>query len=632
MVDSISTLFSTDGFIPHGHCYLWQPGVLWLHLISDTLITLAYFSIPFTLVYFVRRRRDLAFTWMFVCFAIFIVACGSTHLMEIWTVWHPAYWLSGSVKAVTALASVPTAILLVKLIPDARRLPSPSALQRVNADLEREISERRRAESEVRRINEDLEARVAERTRQFEAVNRTLREEVRERQRAEQELRESETRVRAILDSALSAVVVINAEGRIIDWNAHAETVFGWPRAEALGLQLAETIIPPRYRESHLRGLQHFLATGEGPVLRRPVEMSALRRDGSEFPVELSISVLESPDAITFCAFVTDITQRQRAAAALLESEQRFRSLAESLPHLVWTCAPDGRCDYLSRQWAEYTGRPEAEQLGFGWAEQLHPEDRERVQAEWARATVRGDFFDIEFRIRRADGVFRWFKTRAVPLRDNAGRIVKWFGSNTDFDDYKRSQDRLRTQLERLKLLDRTTRAIGERQDLRSIFQVVVRRLEDHLPIDFSCVCLYDSAQATLTVTCVGTKSQPLARELTMPEHARIDVDRNGLAQCMHGQLVYEPDISRTTLPFPQRLARGGLRALVVAPLAVERNVFGVMVAARRDPEGFDSADCEFLRQLSEHVALAAHQAQLYNALQRAYDDLRQTQQVVVQQ
>lgn len=146
MVDSIRNIFSTDGFMPHGHCYLWRPDRLWLHLTSDAPITLAYFSIPFTLVYFVRRRRDLEFTWMFVCFAIFIVACGSTHLMEIWTVWHPAYWLSGSVKAVAALASVPTAILLVKLIPDALCLPSPSALQRVNADLERQISERRRDE------------------------------------------------------------------------------------------------------------------------------------------------------------------------------------------------------------------------------------------------------------------------------------------------------------------------------------------------------------------------------------------------------------------------------------------------------------------------------------------------------
>ena len=125
MFDSILRFLSGEGFMPHGMCYLWRPDLLGLHVISDALITCAYFSIPFTLLYFVRKRRDLEFNWMFVCFAVFIVACGATHLMEIWTVWHPAYWLSGSIKALTAVASVPTAILLVKLIPDGAAAAEP---------------------------------------------------------------------------------------------------------------------------------------------------------------------------------------------------------------------------------------------------------------------------------------------------------------------------------------------------------------------------------------------------------------------------------------------------------------------------------------------------------------------------
>jgi PAS domain S-box-containing protein len=632
MVGSLRTFLSSDGFMPHGHCYLWRPEVLWLHLISDALITLAYFSIPFTLVYFVRKRKDLEFNWMFVCFAIFIVACGTTHLMEIWTVWHPTYWLSGGVKAITALASVPTAILLVKLVPEALRLPSPSALRLSNAELEREMIERKRAERDVRRVNEELESRVAERTRQLEAANRSLLQEIQVRHRTEQELRDSEARVRGMLNAAPSAVIMINTEGRIIDWNVRAETVFGWTRTEALDRELAETVIPPHHRGAHRKGLAHYLATGEGPALNRLIEMTALRRDGGEFPVELSISALRTGDVATFCGFVTDITERKRAEVALQESQERFRTLAESLPHLVWTCAPDGQCDYLSRQWVEYTGIPEAEQLGYGWANQLHPEDRDRAQSEWQKATVQGAPFDIEFRIRRADGVFRWFKTRAIPLRNPAGHIVKWFGSNTDFDDAKRSEGRLRLQLARLNLLDRTTRAIGERQDLRSIFQAVLRSVEDHLPVDFGCVLLYDAAQGTLAVSCIGTKSKALAIELAMPEQTQIDVDSNGLSRCVLGDFVYEPDIGGTEFPFPTRLVRAGLRALVAAPLLVQKRVFGVMVAARRDPGSFDSTDCEFLRQLSEHVALAANQAQLHGALQRAYDDLRQTQQTVVQQ
>jgi signal transduction histidine kinase len=162
MIDTIRRFLSEDGFMPHGMCYLWRPNVLALHLASDALITLAYFSIPFTLVYFVRKRRDMKFQWMFVCFAIFIVACGATHAMEIWVVWHPTYWLSGGIKAITALASVPTAILLIKLVPQALRLPSPSILEAANAALHSEIIERTQAEKEVGRKQLELAQSNAE--------------------------------------------------------------------------------------------------------------------------------------------------------------------------------------------------------------------------------------------------------------------------------------------------------------------------------------------------------------------------------------------------------------------------------------------------------------------------------------
>ena len=176
MPEYLVRLFSSAGFMPHGMCYQWQPDILALHIISDSLIALAYFSIPPTLLYFVRRRQDLQFNWIFVCFAVFIVACGTTHLLEIWTIWQPVYWLSGIVKAITALASVPTAYLLVRLIPEALRWPSPAALQRANGKLELEITERKRAEAEVRQANDLLETRVTERTRELEVAYQSLRQ------------------------------------------------------------------------------------------------------------------------------------------------------------------------------------------------------------------------------------------------------------------------------------------------------------------------------------------------------------------------------------------------------------------------------------------------------------------------
>ena len=202
----------------------------------------------------------------------------------------------------------------------------------------------------------------------------------------------------------------------------------------------------------------------------------------------------------------------------------------------------------------------------------------------------------------------------------------------SEVEQRKKTEIRLQTQLERLSLLDQITRAIAERLDLRSIFQVVIRTVEDSLPVDFGCVCLYNSDAEVLTVTCVGVRSEALAMELAMTDQARVEIDQNGLSRCVRGQLVYEPDLSAVDYPFPQRLLRGGLHCVVAAPLLFESKVFGVLIASRRQANGFASGDCEFLRQLSEHVALAAHQAQVYTALEQAYQDLRQTQQTVMQQ
>ena len=148
-------------------------------------------------------------------------------------------------------------------------------------------------------------------------------------------LRESEERARAVLNSALSAVVVIDSEGRITEWNAQAEQMFDLTRLEALGQKLSETIIPPRYREAHRRGLERYLATGEGPVMNRLVELCALRRDGSEFPVELSISPLKAGNSVTFCGFITDITQRKQAEEQIKASLHEKEVLLKEIHHRV---------------------------------------------------------------------------------------------------------------------------------------------------------------------------------------------------------------------------------------------------------------------------------------------------------
>jgi signal transduction histidine kinase/CheY-like chemotaxis protein len=152
------------------------------------------------------------------------------------------------------------------------------------------------------------------------------------------------------------------------------------------------------------------------------------------------------------------------------------------------------------------------------------------------------------------------------------------------------------------------------------------------MPVDFGMIGLYDADDRALTVAHLGVKSRPIAVAMAMPEQTRVPVDENGLARSVKGELVYEADIAGVPFNFPSRLASGGLRALVIGPLMTEAKVFATLIVARRDADSFTSTDCEFIKQLCEHVSLAAHQAQLRDTLQKAYDDLRQTRQTVMQQ
>jgi signal transduction histidine kinase/ActR/RegA family two-component response regulator len=190
------------------------------------------------------------------------------------------------------------------------------------------------------------------------------------------------------------------------------------------------------------------------------------------------------------------------------------------------------------------------------------------------------------------------------------------------------------TQVARLNLLHQIAHAIADRHDTASIFQVVVGDLEEHMPVDFACLCHYDKDTQLLTSASVGTRSAPLAAKLGMSMNQVVVVGKDCMHSVLQGELVHEPDLRELNFPFPQLLVSGGLHALIAAPLMVETRsgVFGVLLVARKDTHSFSSADCEFLNQLSGHVSLAVNHAQLHQALQQAYDDLQLSQSAVMQQ
>ncbi|MBF2086867.1 response regulator [Thermoleptolyngbya sp. C42_A2020_037] len=191
MLSQLTTFLSPRQYIPHGHCYLWQTPLVGLHVVSDALVAIAYFSIPAILIYFVRKREDLPFSRVFFLFSAFIVLCGIGHLFDIWTLWHPDYWLSGLERALTALVSCYTALQLVELVPQFLALKSPEQLERLNHQLAAEVEQRKQAESL-------LEERVQERTRELLKTNEAMRQEIEERTIAERKLQQSINREQAI--------------------------------------------------------------------------------------------------------------------------------------------------------------------------------------------------------------------------------------------------------------------------------------------------------------------------------------------------------------------------------------------------------------------------------------------------
>lgn len=320
--------------MPHGHCYLWTKGLIQLHVFSDGFIALAYFSIPLTLGWFVRRRRDIDFGWMFILFGVFILACGMTHVMEVWNIWHSTYWLSGVVKAVTALASVPTAILLTRLMPQALMVPSPRQLQAVNRTLEEEVQTRRAAEEKLRELNADLESRVARRTADLETANAELRRLLEEQKRAEEAL----AQLAIIVQSSGDAITSKTLDGTITSWNPGAERTFGYTSQEAIG-QPMTMIFPPEKIEEEAHILERI---GRGEVVGH-LESERVRKDGARLNVSLSISPIRDTagKVVAASTIARDITDSKQVEAQMRRMMTELERSNQELGQFAYVASHD---------------------------------------------------------------------------------------------------------------------------------------------------------------------------------------------------------------------------------------------------------------------------------------------------
>jgi len=261
-----------------------------------------------------------------------------------------------------------------------------------------------------------------------------------ERKQSEKAVRDSEARLRAIIDTALDALIGINAQGIIIDWNPRAEVIFGWARGEALGQKLADLIIPPRYREAHERGLQHFLRTGEAVVLNRSIEVAGLRRDGTEFPLELSITSIRRGETYVFNAFLSDITERKRAE----ENRVRLASIVESSEDAIISKTLDGIVTSWNRGAVRTFGYTADEAIGkaIGF---LIPQDRLEEESQIIERVKQGEHVThFETVRRRKDGKEINIALTISPIEDGAGMIIGFSKIARDITEQKGLEAQLR--------------------------------------------------------------------------------------------------------------------------------------------------------------------------------------------
>lgn len=423
---NISGFFTSTSFMPHGHCYLWRPDILWMHVLSDAMIAMAYFSIPLSLISLVRRRTDVRFSWIFALFAAFILLCGITHITEIWTTWNPAYGLQGLLKLLTGLVSIGTAVLLWSLIPKALSFPTLDQLENANQILKKEMSsqleerdllrlilnaqrELNKAGLDPEQCVETLLAQLKEMLHAEGVAYETLKGNELFCQTADGFLGSLKNR-RLGLEGSLSGVCVrerkiISSSDSENDPRVHAAT------CREVGLRAM--ILAPLCNGNQVIGIIKAAFQSPRQFTERDIKI-----------LELLANLYESA--------LTNALSYKAGEEAQVQTEEQFRVLADSMPQLAWMARGDGHIFWYNRRWYEYTGTTLEEMEGWGWKSVHHPDYIDQILSDVKRHWQVGKSFEMTFPLRKKTGEYRWFLTRVEPIKDSDGNVVRWFGTNTD--------------------------------------------------------------------------------------------------------------------------------------------------------------------------------------------------------
>jgi len=401
----LKTLLASKQFIPHGHCYLWNQKLVGLHIVSDCLIAVAYFSISITLFYFVQKRQDFPFNWMFLLFGLFITSCGTTHLMEIWTLWHPIYWLSGCIKAITALISLYTAFKMISLVPKALALPSPAQLELANQELECEIIER---------------------------------------QRMEKALLESQAKYKTLFEIFPIGISITDQAGKVIEANPASQKLLEISTADHTTRKYDDpewVCIRPDGTPMPVEEFASVRALTENRVVEN-VEKGILKADGKITWISVTAAPVPLPEYGVAIAYI-DITDRQLAEAAL----RRFRAIFNQTFQFVGLLQPDGIILEANQTILDFAGLSHSQVIGKPFWETrwwtISTETQERLKAAIARAAT-GEFVRYEVDVLGKGDVVATIDFSLRPIQDESGQVKLLIPEGRDITERKQMEGQLR--------------------------------------------------------------------------------------------------------------------------------------------------------------------------------------------
>jgi PAS domain S-box-containing protein len=448
MLEILRTLAIAGAFIPHGHCYLWKPGLVWLHLLSDSLIAVAYYTIPFLLIYFVRKRRDLPFNWIFLMFGSFIVACGTTHLLAVWTLWHPTYWLSGFIKAITAFVSLATAVVLIPLIPKALSIPSPAQLETTNLTLRNEIAQRQLAEETLQRREQEFQTIVENTPDVITRYDRQLRHLY------INPAIERETQIphQTFIGKTLSELAF--PEDYVLFWESHFQRIFvtgetSWMEFDYPSLNGKQFYQARLVPELAVDGSVESILS----IVRNITPLKQAEEALKQANEQLESRVLERTAELALIneSLQAEIETRKRTEETLNRRKQEFKALVENAPDIITRFDRNLRHVYVNPSVELATGLSPDTFMGKTNRDLGMPEE---LVSEWERIihqvfeTAREEV--IEFQFPTPSGL-RYYQSRIVPEQVKDATVESILAIGRDITELKQVEEELRQSEQRFR-------------------------------------------------------------------------------------------------------------------------------------------------------------------------------------